>query len=245
MADDDGLVLNFATSDRPSRLVVTQSAPKSGRWKDRMEQRRKLRSDTSKVQLQARKAKLDKEKPLQSESSNGHAQAQNDKVQQVLAEINASSGNAKKAGGAAPNGKAGAELSYQAGRQIVSSLFTRNPDIPALARASDQENRVTSNAVLDTSSFTGIGLHPDMVGYLSEKLEITKPTAIQQNAIPVMTNKSVQDALADTSGDDTFDVERSISVEHDVFIQAATGSGKTLSYMLPIFHRLIQATAMS
>ncbi|KAJ2155682.1 ATP-dependent RNA helicase dbp7 [Coemansia sp. RSA 637] len=247
MADDDGLVLNFATTDKPSRLVVTQSAPKSGRWKDRMEQRRKLRSDTSKVQLQVRKAKLDKEKPLQSESSNVHAQAQNDKVQQVLAEINASSGkgNAKKAGGAAPSGKAGSELSYQAGKQIVSSLFTRNPDIPALARASDQENRVTSNAVLDTSSFTGIGLHPDMVGYLSEKLEITKPTAIQQNAIPVMTNKTAQDALADTGGDDTFDVERSISVEHDVFIQAATGSGKTLSYMLPIFHRLIQATAMS
>ncbi|KAJ1783775.1 ATP-dependent RNA helicase dbp7, partial [Coemansia sp. RSA 2167] len=186
MADDDGLVLNFATTDKPSRLVVTQSAPKSGRWKDRMEQRRKLRSDTSKVQLQVRKAKLDKEKPSQSESSNVHAQAQNDKVQQVLAEINASSGkgNAKKAGGAAPSGKAGSELSYQAGKQIVSSLFTRNPDIPALARASDQENRVTSNAVLDTSSFTGIGLHPDMVGYLSEKLEITKPTAIQQNAIP-------------------------------------------------------------
>ncbi|KAJ2505503.1 ATP-dependent RNA helicase dbp7 [Coemansia sp. RSA 2052] len=31
--------------------------------------------------------------------------------------------------------------------------------------------------------------------------------------------------------------------EHDVFIQAATGSGKTLTYLLPIIHRLLQATA--
>ncbi|KAJ2354694.1 ATP-dependent RNA helicase dbp7, partial [Coemansia sp. RSA 2618] len=251
MADnDDGLVLNFATTtDRPSRLVVTQSAPKSGRWKDRMEQRRKMRSETSKAQLQARKAKLGNNKPI---GSKGDAQAQSSEVQQVLAEIDAGSGRgkAKKAGEASSGGnasgrKAGAELSYQAGKQIVSSLFTRNPDIPALARSSDQENRVTSNAVLDTSSFAGIGLQSDMVGYLEEKMDITKPTAIQQNAIPVLTNKAIQDALADTGGDDTFDVERTIGVEHDVFIQAATGSGKTLSYLLPIFHRLIQATALA
>ncbi|KAJ2304107.1 ATP-dependent RNA helicase dbp7, partial [Coemansia sp. RSA 2706] len=232
---------------RPSRLVVTQSTSKGGRWKDRMEQRRKVRSETSKAQLQARKARAETDKPATKQADVG-AQAQTDEVQRVLAEVNA--GNSGKGSGkgaaAAANIRPTAELSRQAGKQIVSSLFTRNPEIPTLTRAPDQENRVASNAVVDTSSFEGLGLNSDMIKHLESNMEITKPTAIQQNAIPVLTNKAVQDALtSNTENDDTFDVERAINVEHDVFIQAATGSGKTLSYLLPIFHRLIQAATMA
>ncbi|KAJ1875911.1 ATP-dependent RNA helicase dbp7 [Coemansia sp. RSA 990] len=234
MEDNDGLVLNIApASEQPSRLVITKPLPKGGRWKERMEQRRKIRTEVSRARLQARKTKKE-----QKDTS----KEQQDQVNQVLAEIS-TGGKGKKANGSQESSNA--NLSQQAGKQIVSSLFTRNPDIPMLARTTDAENRVTSNAVLDTSSFKGIGLHSDMVEYLDSRMEISKPTAIQQNAIPVLTNKSVQDVLAADDGNDEFDIEQTIRTEHDVFIQAATGSGKTLSYLLPIFHRLIQATTQA
>ncbi|KAJ2849405.1 ATP-dependent RNA helicase dbp7 [Coemansia brasiliensis] len=244
MEDNDGLVLNLApASEQPSRLVITKPLPKGGRWKERMEQRRKIRAEMSRARLQARKAKGEKEqKDRSAKGVSKEQQEQQEQVDQVLAEISASS-KGKKVNISQELSKT--SLSQQAGKQIVSSLFTRNPDIPTLARTTDSENRVTSNAVLDTSSFKGIGIHADMVEYLESRMEISKPTAIQQNAIPVLTNKSVQDALAVDDGNDAFDIEQTISIEHDVFIQAATGSGKTLSYLLPIFHRLIQATAQA
>ncbi|KAJ2681936.1 ATP-dependent RNA helicase dbp7, partial [Coemansia spiralis] len=127
----------------------------------------------------------------------------------------------------------------------MSSLFTKNPDIPTVARAGDQENRVSSNAVIDTSSFEGIGLDEDMRSSMAEKMGIVKPTAIQQNAIPVLIGKRIHNDSVAAGASDAFDVEREVSVEHDVFIQAATGSGKTLAYLVPIFHRLIRAAAQA
>ncbi|KAJ2084325.1 ATP-dependent RNA helicase dbp7 [Coemansia sp. RSA 988] len=132
----------------------------------------------------------------------------------------------------------------RASRHIVSSLFTRNPDIPTLPQSTGHENRVSSNAVVDTSSFEGIGLTAGMLEYMNNKLDITKPTAIQQNAIPMLIGKPIPALLTgadDDNGGEEFDVERTAVVEHDIFIQAATGSGKTLSYLLPIFHRLVLA----
>ena len=62
--------------------------------------------------------------------------------------------------------------------------------------------------------FTNFGLHPDLLRGIRE-LGFTRPTPIQNDAIPpAMAGK-------------------------DVLAAAATGSGKTAAFLLPILHRLI------
>ncbi|KAJ1735674.1 ATP-dependent RNA helicase dbp7 [Coemansia sp. Benny D160-2] len=142
-----------------------------------------------------------------------------------------------------------APLSLRAGKQIISSLFTKNPEIPTLPRApEDHEQKIASNAVLDTSSFTGIGLDSDIAKCLETKMDVTNPTAIQQNAIPALIGKVLPASSKRSeryTNSDAFDVDAEVQAEHDVFIQAATGSGKTLAYLLPIFHRLIEAGSVA
>ena len=58
-------------------------------------------------------------------------------------------------------------------------------------------------------------------------MNIKKPTAIQRSALPLLL----------TSPDK--------SAERDAFIQSQTGSGKTLSYLLPIIHDLLPLSSLS
>src|SRR5438067_12797750 len=63
-------------------------------------------------------------------------------------------------------------------------------------------------------AFSSFGLHPDLIRGIKE-LGFTRPTPIQNDAIPpAMAGK-------------------------DVLAAAATGSGKTAAFLLPILHRLI------
>ncbi|KAI7834872.1 P-loop containing nucleoside triphosphate hydrolase protein [Kickxella alabastrina] len=236
MAEDDGLMFNFDTSGVSTPVVTVRSKPKGGGWKDRLHQRRVMQFEAKKAQtptqegMGARKS----ENPVEKEQ-------QNKEVQKLLGEIKGGSAVTKS-----KTATVNAQLSHQANKQIISSLFTKNPEIPSMPRNLQQEHNVASNSVVDTSSFTGIGLDSDIVEFLKNKMDITKPTAIQQNSVPVLIGKELPKAnvsAANDDDDDTFNIDAEVKVEHDVFIQAATGSGKTLAYLLPIFHRLLQATA--
>ncbi|KAJ3567313.1 hypothetical protein NP233_g6439 [Leucocoprinus birnbaumii] len=113
--------------------------------------------------------------------------------------------------------------------QFISSLFTSNPkiDVPTSGNASPQLPQKPSNAPLDTSSFSGLGLHPLLVYHLTSKMNILKPTAIQRSALPSLLASSEPGS------------------ERDAFIQSQTGSGKTLSYLLPIIHDLLPLSSLS
>lgn len=113
--------------------------------------------------------------------------------------------------------------------QFISSLFTSNPkvDIPMPEKPVTKQPSKPSNAPLDTSSFSGLGLHPLLVSHLKNKMNISRPTAIQRSALPSLL----------TSPDD--------GTERDAFIQSQTGSGKTLSYLLPIIHDLLPLSSLS
>ncbi|KAI8064790.1 P-loop containing nucleoside triphosphate hydrolase protein [Gilbertella persicaria] len=80
--------------------------------------------------------------------------------------------------------------------------------------------------MVDASSFTGIGIESDLAEHLSNKLNVTTPTNVQAKAIPIL--------LGPASNQHKEDV--------DVVVQAQTGSGKTLTYLLPIVNRLIAAS---
>jgi len=100
---------------------------------------------------------------------------------------------------------------------IISSLFTSNPNIADITHKNTVLPALPTNAPLkDSSSFSDLGLDPLLVSHLEHKLNILKPTAIQRASIPYMTT-----------------TDPSIA-NRDIFLQSQTGSGKTLSFLLPI-----------
>lgn len=109
-------------------------------------------------------------------------------------------------------------------------MFSYNPKI-AVADESDDHSRVVkpSNAPLtDRSTFSGLGLDPLIISHLETKMHISRPTAIQQASLPPLLSTYDEDTL-----------------ERDVFIQSQTGSGKTLSYLLPILQDLLPLSSLS
>lgn len=86
-----------------------------------------------------------------------------------------------------------------------------------------------SNAPLaDSSTFSGLGLDPLIVAHLSSKLDISKPTSIQRLALPAVLGGTTPSGSP-----------------RDVFIQSQTGSGKTLSFLLPIIQDLLPLSSLS
>lgn len=120
--------------------------------------------------------------------------------------------------------------------QVISSIFSSNPHVrlPKSARAvkTSDKNTVPSNApVADSTTFIGLGIESDLVNLLKERIHVTTPTNVQRKAIPLLLGptRNVRDAEI---------------LEHDVdaVIQAETGSGKTLTYLLPIINRLLETS---
>ncbi|KAI8907354.1 P-loop containing nucleoside triphosphate hydrolase protein [Gorgonomyces haynaldii] len=69
------------------------------------------------------------------------------------------------------------------------------------------------------ADFTQLGLTKVLVEHLKEKMKIAMPTPIQKASLPLLIQPT----------------------EKDFIIQAQTGSGKTLSFLLPILHRIISS----
>ena len=112
--------------------------------------------------------------------------------------------------------------------QIISSLFTYNPKIDApIQPASNLKPSVPSNAPLDSSTFSGLGLNPLLIFHLATKMSIQRPTAIQRAALPLLLSTSPT------------------TQSRDAFLQSQTGSGKTLSYLLPIIQDLLPLGSLS
>ncbi|KAJ6258985.1 ATP-dependent RNA helicase dbp7 [Drechslerella dactyloides] len=111
----------------------------------------------------------------------------------------------------------------QQDRPVVSSIFSSNPlpvTKPDPTTTANTAPAAPTNAPLqDGSAFATMGLAPTLASHLVNTMKLKAPTSIQQTAIPQL-----------------------ISSDSDAFIQAETGSGKTLTYLLPIVHRILAAT---
>ncbi|RDB25085.1 ATP-dependent RNA helicase DBP7 [Hypsizygus marmoreus] len=114
--------------------------------------------------------------------------------------------------------------------QIISSLFTYNPKIeaPVLSQAPKSTAKPSNAPLAGSSGFAGLGLDPLIASHLSTKMKITKPTSIQRSALPALLSSPSQQNDA-----------------RDVFIQSQTGSGKTLSFLLPIIQDLLPLSSLS
>ncbi|KAJ7680541.1 P-loop containing nucleoside triphosphate hydrolase protein [Mycena polygramma] len=114
--------------------------------------------------------------------------------------------------------------------QVISSLFSYNPKIeaPVNSSAPKASTRPSNAPLTDSSGFTGLGLDPLIAAHLVHKMNIDKPTSIQRAVLPAVFSTASQDATA-----------------RDVFIQSQTGSGKTLSFLLPIIQDLLPLSSLS
>lgn len=115
--------------------------------------------------------------------------------------------------------------------QIISSLFSFNPKVerPTGSAFTKALGKPSNAPLTDSSTFVGLGLDPLIASHLATKMNIEKPTSIQRATLPTMlsTHASPEDAL------------------RDVFIQSQTGSGKTLSFLLPIIQDLLPLSSLS
>lgn len=118
-------------------------------------------------------------------------------------------------------------------QQVLSSIFTSNPTFhqPRYSKKKSGLGIPSNAPVADATTFTGLGIDPDLVDLLSNKFNIAAPTNVQRKALPLLLgpSRTVRDATIP-------------SKDVDVVVQAETGSGKTLTYLLPIVNRLVGAS---
>ncbi|KAM7415496.1 hypothetical protein PAMA_017822 [Pampus argenteus] len=93
----------------------------------------------------------------------------------------------------------------------TSSLFKHNPDIPDIHRPAVSQLK---EKIFTTDSFSDLELHPHLVATLNKVLNISTLTSVQKQTIPVL-----------LSG-------------RDAVVRSQTGSGKTLSYAVPLVQSL-------
>ncbi|EJD02885.1 DEAD-domain-containing protein [Fomitiporia mediterranea MF3/22] len=213
---DDGIILNIAES--PEEPIRRRSNVKGGRWTDRVKAKR-----------------VQKRKSTTGTTSKVH---QTD-LQPNAVELDESPRPAKRSRQVPPQHQESRHSepdrqskSANTGRapQIISSLFTFNPkvDVESIPRSPSKISKPSNAPLTDKSTFTGLGLDPLIVTHLASKMNISAPTSIQREALPPLLSSLSEDTS-----------------ERDVFIQSQTGSGKTLSYLLPILQDLLPLSSLS
>lgn len=215
MSDD--FFLNISTDAPPPQKKASAAKIVGGKWKDRR-----------KVQLQAKGLKTVKkpvqkaERPIVEHSTGVNSmplvKKRGEKRSADDPEGSADQkGPTKQARFVEGKGAAGKNNTY------VSSLFTSKPEM--VTRDYDQEMELhdASNAALkDSTTFDGLGLNPSLTRQLTEHMKLERPTKIQRSVLP-----------------------RLLERERDLFVQAETGSGKTLSFVLPVFQRLMDVKELN
>jgi ATP-dependent RNA helicase DDX31/DBP7 len=83
-----------------------------------------------------------------------------------------------------------------------------------LLNSSSQVKTSVKENLFSEDSFSKLSLHPHMVDCLEKRFKLTKMTQVQEKAIPIIASGS------------------------DCFVKSQTGSGKTLSYAIPIIQKL-------
>lgn len=208
-AMDDDIFLNIATPDTVSSGKPSTSKVTGGKWKDRR-----------KVQLQAKGFKTKKTAvvpvtlgaPDRSTGVNSTPLVEREPTKtKKRTHEDDTKGPSKQQRFVEGKGVAGKNNTY------VSSLFTAKPEMSKQKYDEELEAKDASNAPLkDSTTFDGLGLNEILTRQLTEHMKLQTPTNIQRSVIP-----------------------RLLERERDLFVQAQTGSGKTLSFVLPIFQRLM------
>ncbi|XP_076808088.1 ATP-dependent DNA helicase DDX31-like [Clavelina lepadiformis] len=97
--------------------------------------------------------------------------------------------------------------------KLTHSLFVGNPIIPYLD-IPKYESKAKTTKFANCESFAELNIHQGVKSYVLEKMQIKSMTTVQSKAIPVLLDGK------------------------DAMIRSETGSGKSLTYALPMVHNL-------
>ncbi|XRM42100.1 ATP-dependent RNA helicase dbp7 [Aspergillus tubingensis] len=214
---DDGLLLNFTIPDT-TVLKPEKTKVKGGTWRDRLSAKKIAAHRTNNPRKE--KSSTDGEQQQTSNPRNPNriqvSGPRPVKRQRI--------GDDEENGGSQQHQQPRQQQQHPGGpRQVVSSLFSKNPR-PRTAfeakknGAEEEEDAKPTNAPLidGLDTFTNLGLSAPLAAHLLTKLEVKAPTAIQKASITQL-----------------------LKEESDAFIQAETGSGKTMAYLLPLVQRIM------
>lgn len=209
---DDGMLLNFSIGE--DNVLKPEPKFKGGTWRDR---------------LSAKKIAQHRSKgPKRGGEDNNNKQNTSQNPNRIQLSSRPSKrpriddGNSSNLNHHDDNGRK--QQQQQQPRQIVSSLFSRNPlpmnideNVSGQEEGPVEDAKPTNAPLIDgLDTFTNLGLSPTLAAHLLTKLELKAPTAIQKSSMSQL-----------------------LKEECDAFIQAETGSGKTLAYLLPVVQRIM------
>lgn len=209
MDEDDGMLLNFSTNTVAAAAPSKQNAKVSG---GRWKDRRRMQ-----LSLQGRepkKAATDVNVIKVNEDAIKKRKTPGEKSSNKRESKTQSSygPSTKKIRFSESNGEFGGK-----NNSYVSSLFTSNNSSTLKETNQDTKTYLPSNAPLaDATTFDGLGLNEKLCKHLTESLRFKAPTRVQRAVVPDL-----------------------LTTENDLFVKAQTGSGKTLSFLLPIMHKLM------
>lgn len=212
---DDGMLLNFELSSGP---LQTQVKYKGGRWRDR--------------KRAERSANLRHTRPSSDQTQNDDSfrSSKRQRVNHDTLGIQPSYGQTSRYNRSGHDAVENdgpdqhkSDPSAKGNRQVISRLFSFNPAQTTENKKEEEEEwkapQPTNAPLTDVANFGSLTLSTRLVDALA-KMNLERPTAIQQKVIPHMLSNS-----------------------GDAFVQAETGSGKTFSYLLPILHRVLMLSS--
>lgn len=221
MDEDGGMMLNFAapSADAP----VLSKKVKGGHWRERRKLQLSLDGKTktpgtsvnstlvSNLRLTYNREK--KENTADGSSRDGPKRHPDREAIHKRSSEPSHGPSSKKIRFAENKGEFGGK-----NNSYVSSLFTSNESNAQLVPSVESTAvSAPSNApLMDASTFSGLGINPKLDKHLTETLRFKTPTKVQRLVVPKMLHR-----------------------ERDLFVKAQTGSGKTLSFLLPVFHKLM------
>ena len=231
------IALNFDTSTTSTK-TRPRAAGNGGPWKKRMLESQSLRRQERKLE---NKAKGSAEKPkIQSSNAGDATAASKPSTKSAAAGISAATPASKRSqkqhetailrqqddDGIAVMPEKPVVAAQSAKKQVISSLFSSNPRYQKSGDNATIEQDEAENAVLDPSNapsmsanFSDMPIRKELVSHLTGKMGLQHPTTVQKLAVPFLCDPS--------------------SSKKDALLQAQTGSGKTLSYLLPIIQDLV------
>ncbi|KAM0465539.1 hypothetical protein ACHAPV_001591 [Trichoderma viride] len=201
---DDGMLMNFELGGGPLKPQVKF---KGGSWRDRKRAEKSAKLGSAAARGPDDEQRLAKRQKIDGFGSGrreeGELSHRSDLARKKTVDHGAP-GQKKHAG---PPGN----------RQVVSRLFSFNPEQKTTFEEEEEwkEPEATNAPLLTVANFGSLTISSRLVESLA-KMNLERPTAIQQKVIPHM-----------------------LSSSSDAFVQAETGSGKTFSYLLPILHRVL------
>lgn len=216
MADEDGLILNLSSFNDGEQEVRQRKTNRKLKWKERKVQKREGYLE-SKVLHNKRNdvipKKSSQDAPQNKKLPPLFSTKSNDK-----AEIQAKERNIKDDANVQERRTNSGIKQSQGKVQVISSLFKCNPEIPKLqSPLSNDAQKIEKNKeekLFSADRFSELKLSEFMVSNLEENLSMTTMTSVQKAAIPPLLEGK------------------------DVFVKSKTGTGKTLTYAVPVIHCL-------